>query len=323
MFPPSPETIPYVSVCVISYNHAPFVESALRSVLAQETPFPFEVVFADDCSTDGTRAIAERVARGASVPFRFLPRTRNLGPRENVLDLFASARGVYIAYLEADDRWVDPTRLATQVALLDARHDLSGCFGRAHVLDASDNMLGDYFEYHGCAVPDPEVDEPTTIARGSSAPSCTHVFRRDAIHNPPAWYVRDGSHQGLSVVLAGRGPLKFVDRVWGHYHVHAGGVWSMASRESKYAADFRYAVALASDAGLASRYPQLIGRRLALSSLTLARERLRRRMGVRSILTIARGLQPAATRTALRAVVIALPDLARIALEKTIRAVTR
>lgn len=43
-----------VSVIFITYNHEKYVEKALRSVLNQETDFPFEVVVGEDCSTDNT-----------------------------------------------------------------------------------------------------------------------------------------------------------------------------------------------------------------------------------------------------------------------------
>ncbi len=312
------ESVPRVSVCVISYNHAAFIERALRSIAAQETPFPFEIVLADDCSTDGTKELAEATARQCSVPFRLLPRARNLGPKDNFLDLLAAARGRYVAYLEGDDQWLTTSRLAEQVALLDAQPHLSGCFGRAHVIDAKDGVMGDYFEYHGCPVPPFEVGQPDAIARGSSAPSCTYVFRREAIASIPAWYARDASHQGLSVLLTERGLLRFVDKVWGQYRVHRGGTWSLASRESKYAADFRYALALASDNELTRRYPRDIGRRLALTTVCLSRERLRAGKGARSILNLGLDLRRIATAPVLRALALALPDLTLLAARKAL-----
>jgi glycosyltransferase involved in cell wall biosynthesis len=48
---------PLVSVCIITYNHQPFVAQALDSILSQETDFPFELLVHDDCSTDGTTEI--------------------------------------------------------------------------------------------------------------------------------------------------------------------------------------------------------------------------------------------------------------------------
>ena len=45
---------PVVSVVVITYNHHDTIARCLDSILEQKTDFPFEVLFADDASTDGT-----------------------------------------------------------------------------------------------------------------------------------------------------------------------------------------------------------------------------------------------------------------------------
>jgi hypothetical protein len=313
------EPAPRVSVCVISYNHAAFIEQALRSVVEQEAPFTFEVVFADDCSPDGTRAIAERVASETSIPFRFLSRPRRLGAGDNFLDLLAAARGTYVAYLEGDDYWVGRARLANQVALLDSNPHLSGCCGRACVVDDTGILRGDYFTYHNQQVPPPEVDQLAAVVGRSSGPACTLVFRRNAILPLPAWYLRDASHQGLSVVLTERGPLAFMDQVFGHYRVHPGGTWSMQTQERKCAADFRYAAALLNDPGLASRYPRQLGRRLALSALSLGKERLREGKGVQSLRPFGQELRSVMTGDALRALALALPSLAHLATRKLTR----
>lgn len=46
---------PKVSVCLITYNHEPFISQALDGALKQETDFDFEIVIGDDCSTDATQ----------------------------------------------------------------------------------------------------------------------------------------------------------------------------------------------------------------------------------------------------------------------------
>lgn len=236
-----------------------------------------------------------------------------MGPVANVLDLFGAARGTYVAYLESDDYWVDPTRLATQVGLLDSRPELSGCYGRAIVVDDSGSKLGDYFDYHKAGTPSPEVSQRMAVVHGSSAPSSTLVFRRKAIQNLPAWYLQVGNHQGLSVILTDYGPMAFVDRVWSTYRVHPGGVWSMQAEERKRTSDFEYAVALASDSALVSRYPKELGRRLTLTALALARQRFREGKGLPSLLPMAQQLWPVATPAVLRAILLAFPDLARLA----------
>src|SRR5207344_2852055 len=48
---------PTVSVALLAFQHAPYVQQAIDSVLAQETTFPVEIVIGEDGSTDGTRDI--------------------------------------------------------------------------------------------------------------------------------------------------------------------------------------------------------------------------------------------------------------------------
>ena len=50
-----------VSVIIPAWNAAPFIQTALRSALAQ-TYDPLEVVVVDDGSTDGTSDIVESMA---------------------------------------------------------------------------------------------------------------------------------------------------------------------------------------------------------------------------------------------------------------------
>ena len=48
---------PTVSICCITYNHAPYIRSALDGFLMQETDFAYEILIHDDASTDGTADI--------------------------------------------------------------------------------------------------------------------------------------------------------------------------------------------------------------------------------------------------------------------------
>ena len=119
---------PLVSVVFITYNHEKYVEKALRSVLEQETEFPFEVVIGEDCSKDNTRQIVKQVA--AEYPereVRFLFREKNLGrPTLNVYETTMECRGEFLAYLEGDDFWTDPKKLQKQVDFLRSHPEYIG-----------------------------------------------------------------------------------------------------------------------------------------------------------------------------------------------------
>jgi glycosyltransferase involved in cell wall biosynthesis len=101
---------PVISAIVPLYNGAPFIEQALRSMLAQTLP-PDEIIVVDDGSTDDGAAIVERLAE--TYPIRVI-RQANAGQsaaRNNGVDY---AHGDLIAFLDQDDVWY-PDHLAELV----------------------------------------------------------------------------------------------------------------------------------------------------------------------------------------------------------------
>jgi cellulose synthase/poly-beta-1,6-N-acetylglucosamine synthase-like glycosyltransferase len=61
LHPPDPATWPALGVVVPACDEAATIEPALASLLAQDYP-RLEVVIVDDRSTDGTGAVADRIA---------------------------------------------------------------------------------------------------------------------------------------------------------------------------------------------------------------------------------------------------------------------
>lgn len=99
--PRSTADVPDLSVVIASYNSAAFLEVAVASALAQ-TGVKVEVIVVDDGSTDGSDALAERLA--AKDPRVMLLRTAvNSGPGGARAIGFAAARAPWIAVLDSDD----------------------------------------------------------------------------------------------------------------------------------------------------------------------------------------------------------------------------
>lgn len=53
--------LPLISVMMIAYNNVQFIKAAIESVQAQTYP-NWELVINDDCSTDGTYELAQKLA---------------------------------------------------------------------------------------------------------------------------------------------------------------------------------------------------------------------------------------------------------------------
>lgn len=99
---------PEVSVIIPTYNRRAILPRALDSVLAQDGVI-FEVMVADDGSTDGT----EEMVRKEYPQVNYF-RQENQGPSAARNRAIERARGKWIAFLDSDDEW-KPGKLKAQL----------------------------------------------------------------------------------------------------------------------------------------------------------------------------------------------------------------
>lgn len=105
-----------VSILVLSYNREKYIATAIDSVLAQ-TYTNFELVIIDDGSTDNT---AEVLAKYTDPRIKKILHTTNAGLHARRAESLTYATGKYVAVLDSDDIWTDPTKLEQQVDYLEA-----------------------------------------------------------------------------------------------------------------------------------------------------------------------------------------------------------
>ena len=107
---------PLITVAVPSYNHAAFIEQAIRSVLNQEIR-DLEIIVIDDASTDNTADIAEALSR-EDARVQVYRNERNLGPSGASHRYLELARGKYLCTLPSDDFFA-PGKLKAQIDVLE------------------------------------------------------------------------------------------------------------------------------------------------------------------------------------------------------------
>lgn len=97
------------SVVIPAYNAERTIEACLASVFSQ-TLAPLEVIVIDDCSTDKTESIARawqtRFA-AAGIGYKYLKQIFNQGPSAARNRGVFEAGGAFIAFLDADDIWME------------------------------------------------------------------------------------------------------------------------------------------------------------------------------------------------------------------------
>lgn len=172
-----------ISAIIPAYNCRPWIEEALRSLLAQTQPID-EILVADDASTDGTADLVESLALPG---VRVLRSEANLGISTQLNRLISEAKGRYLMRMDGDDISL-PERLAKQ---MDAMH--RGGFG---VVGTACRRFGEADTEHRFYVTDAKLKAGLLF----SVPFChpTTLFDRDklgdALHYDPAFDLAEDYH---------------------------------------------------------------------------------------------------------------------------------
>ncbi len=117
---------PVVSVAVITYNMAEYLQQLLDSILVQNVTFPYEIIVDDDCSPDNTREILKKYQRLYPERIILSLRDKNVGGSRNMYGVLRKCRGKYIAILEGDDYWDDPNKLQYQYEFMENHSEYIG-----------------------------------------------------------------------------------------------------------------------------------------------------------------------------------------------------
>ena len=221
---------PAVSVLVLTYNHEAFLDQALDGLRRQRTRFPYEVVLADDCSSDATPRIAANWAARFDGNFRILPRPKNLGIAPNFISALAECTGRYVAILEGDDYWTDAEKLQKQYDFLESHSDHSACFHRVQLL-VDERRLMDWVPLEGTK---PSLEFLDVLVQ-NFVPNCSALmFRNEPPLRLPNWLASQPSYDWfLHVCNAERGRLAYLGEVMSVYRVRSQSAWHGKSRQEQ------------------------------------------------------------------------------------------
>ncbi|GAA0891436.1 glycosyltransferase [Fulvivirga kasyanovii] len=125
-----------VSVIMPAYNAAPYIGVAIESIINQ-TYSNWELLIADDGSTDNTREIIEKYDDSR---IKLYHNNCNQGNLKTVNKLFAMAAGDYIAIQDADD-WCDTTKLDVQLQAFKNHRQIGVCGTQSVKLDNNGKVL--------------------------------------------------------------------------------------------------------------------------------------------------------------------------------------
>ena len=128
-------TRPLVSVAIVTFNQKDFLIECIESILSQDYP-NFEIVIADDCSTDGTQEAMRSYSEKYPGIFKFEFANKNQGITTNSNAALFACSGVYLAWMGGDDLML-PGKLSKQVAYMESNPECAICY---HDLDVFDSF---------------------------------------------------------------------------------------------------------------------------------------------------------------------------------------
>lgn len=114
-----------VSVIIPTYNRARLIAETINSVLKQDYR-DFEIIVADDGSTDNTKEILSPFQEKKFVKFLRLPHFGNPAKVRNLA--VQQSSGEYLAFLDSDDLWL-PNKLSKQMRIFQKNPQLGLIYG--------------------------------------------------------------------------------------------------------------------------------------------------------------------------------------------------
>ena len=211
-------SLPKVSICIISYNHAAFLPTTIESALAQSYE-DFEIVLVDDGSSDGSLAIAESYA--AKHPnFRVFthPNHINKGISATINLTIEKSSGEYISILGSDDAFFDYT-ITEQAKFLDNNSEAGMVCGISQFIDADGNRLPQTFGEDIWSKP----DFLNTMFWGNRVSAPTVMMRRRCYEEVGLYdetLAYSDWEMWLRLLLLSEWKVGFIDKPLALYRVH-------------------------------------------------------------------------------------------------------
>lgn len=212
---------PLVSVIMITYNQERYIDEAIRGVIMQQVDFPYELIVANDASTDNTASHVKKWADRYPDIIRFIDRPKNLGLQLNYLDAFSKCKGKYIAICEGDDWWCSRHKLSIQAKYMESHAECSVCFHRVvnYFADTRTMSLSNGGQKSDLTLND--------LCRSNVITNLSVMYRAIPASEIPEWVSKITLFDyAMHSLHAAHGDIHYINRPMAVYRQNINGIWS-------------------------------------------------------------------------------------------------
>lgn len=227
--------------CIVStYNCENFIEECINSLLLQETKYQFVILIIDDCSTDNTRKIVEKIQqRNPTNNIHYFSTEKNMGLGKYALQELEKQikpflKSDYLYRIDSDDYIINPHKFEKQISFLEEHPECVGICHHFKIINEKNNT---------------QKIENTALTGIYSAKELLKLAGKVPSYNHTATYLYRNIHQSslppefqkkwakgdvlYNWAMLQHGKVCFTNDVMSIYRIHGGGVWSSLSEAEK------------------------------------------------------------------------------------------
>ena len=223
---------PFVSVLMLAWNHAEFIDEAIESVVTQKCEAPFELIIGEDCSTDETLTKCRAWQEKFPGIIRIFTSKENVGMHQNFARMWHRARGDFVAFCEGDDYWVDSLKLQKQINWFD-KHPQGSLVGTFTDRIVSDKQGGWLINGRSAPLEIKNSYDLRDLLQNYSFHFSSVMIRISAVFYPRWFWDIYCVDRPLYLLAAENGIAGLLPTVTSRYRQHEGGIWSPRSELSK------------------------------------------------------------------------------------------
>lgn len=220
-----------VSIVMLAYNSAKYIETAIKGVVNQKADFKFQLVISDDESSDGTYEICLKYKNLYPEIITLNRNEHNIGLQANFMKAYELCCGEYIAMCDGDDYWFDRHKLKIMVDYMDTHKECAIVFHR----------VVNYFQGIGTKSlsngGQPENMTVNDLTVSNTITNCSCMFRKSNCPVLPAWISEVKlCDYAMHIINGCKGTIHYIKRPMAVYRQHRNAVWSQrehTNREEK------------------------------------------------------------------------------------------